>query len=87
MLTSTKKKKLKISNFSNPYHPQADCFLSPTKFSFDFKIFGFTNWSPIFPVFFFYILNVKQKFKVDAPMQIFPLWSPKILPLNLIVFF
>ena len=37
------KKKLKISNFLNPHHPQADCFLSPTQFSFDFQIFGFTN--------------------------------------------
>ena len=33
-----------------------------------------------------YVLNVKQQFKVDAPMQIFPFWSPKILPLNLDVF-
>ena len=39
-----------------------------------------------FFLFFCYVLNVKQQFKVDAPMQIFPFWSPKILPLNLDVF-
>ena len=36
--------------------------------------------------FLFLFLSVKQKFKVDAPMQIFPLWSPKILPPNLVCF-
>ena len=37
-------------------------------------------------LFLFLFLSVKQKFKVDAPMQIFPLWGPKISPQNLHVF-
>ena len=36
-------KKLNIGNFLILHHPQADCFLSPPKVSFDFQIFGFTN--------------------------------------------
>ena len=72
------KKKMKISN---PHHPQADCFLSPTQFSFDYQIFGLQTDRQFFHFFvyvcfcfcFCYILNVKQQFKVDTPMQVFPL--------------
>ena len=84
MLTSTKKNWKVVNSRTRIIHKlTASCL--QLSFHLTFKFLVLQTDRQFFLFFFFcYILNVKQQFKVDTPMQIIPFWSPKILPLNLV---
>ena len=87
MLMSTKKKKeKKINEILVIFIHRLTASCLRLNFHLTFKFLVLQTSHQFFLFFCCCVLNVKQQFKVDAPIQIFPFWSTQISILNLDVF-